>query len=132
MNHRERIGANRPARLHVHRQVVRIALAAIAWTLAAVWILFSHSYYGPLLFGVVTLLVLMFVVLPWVLLRFGRGREAEPPVTFREWSDGRFETANGPIEARDAAIMILLLPAAIAVGMTAFGLIEFLTADGIL
>ena len=64
MNHREAIGGNLPERLHVHRRIVGVALAAIAWTLAAVWILFSHSYYGPLLFGVVTLLVLMFVALP--------------------------------------------------------------------
>jgi hypothetical protein len=131
MNHREAIGGNLPERLHVHRRIVGLALAAIAWTLAAVWILFSHSYYGPLLFGVVTLLVLMFVALPWILLRLGRGREEQPSLSFREWTHGRFETANGPITAGEAAVMILLLPTTIAVGMTAFGLIEFLSAEGI-
>jgi hypothetical protein len=45
---------------------------------------------------------------------------------------GQLDTASGPVDARDAAIMILLIPMAVAVGMTALGLIEFLTAEGFL
>ena len=74
----------------------------------------------------------MFIALPWILLRFRSGREGEAPVSFREWRHGQFDTASGPIEAGQAAIMVLLLPTAIAVGMTAFGLIEFLSAEGVL
>jgi hypothetical protein len=131
---RERIGANRPAARSVHRAVVRLALGAMTWTVLAIWILFSHSYYGILLFGVVTFLVSMFVVLPWVLSRFNRRREpaADSTQTFREWREGRFETGSGPVDARDAAIMILLIPMAVAVGFTAIGLLEFLTAEGVL
>jgi hypothetical protein len=131
---RERIGANRPAVRSVHRAVVRLALGAMIWSVLAVWILFSHSYYGILLFGVVTFLVGVFVVLPWVLSRFNRRREptADTAQTFREWREGEFETGSGPVDARDAAIMILLIPMAVAVGFTAIGLLEFLTAVGVL
>jgi hypothetical protein len=131
MTSRERHGANRPLWDHVHPAIRRIALGLIVWTVGAVWVLFSHSYYGPLLYGVVTLLVGFFVLLPMVLLRMGRqGTEHSP--SFGDWMNGQFDTASGPIEAREAAIMILLIPMAVAFGMTALGVIEFLTAEGIL
>ena len=131
MVNRERHGANRPVWDHVHPAIRKIALGLIVWTLGAVWVLFSHSYYGPLLYGVVTLLVGLFVLLPIVLLRMGR-RDESPSSSFANWLNGRFDTASGPIEAREAAVMILLIPMAVAVGMTALGLGEFLTAEGVL
>jgi hypothetical protein len=94
-------------------------------------VLFSHSYYGPLLYGVVTLLVGFFVLLPMILFRIGR-QSAEQSPSLGNWMHGQLDTASGPVDARDAAIMILLIPMAVAVGMTALGLIEFLTAEGFL
>jgi len=131
MTNREGHGANRPLWDHVHPAVRHIALGLIVWTLGAVWVLFSHSYYGPLLYGVVTLLVGFFVLLPMILLRMGP-QDQGPSSSFHTWLNGRFDTATGPIEAREAAVMILLIPMAVAVGMTALGLIEFLTAEGVL
>src|SRR5262245_37032161 len=115
---RETIGANRPAARGVHRTVVRLALGAIIWSVLAGWISFSHRYSGILVFGMVTFLVTGFVVLPWVLSRFKQRREppADEAQTFREWREGTFETGSGPVEGRDAAIMILLIPMAVAVG----------------
>lgn len=131
MTDRERFGANRPLWAHVHPAVRRIALALIVWTVGAVWVLFSHSYYGPLLYGFVTLLVGVFVLLPMILFRIGP-QDSGHPSSFRAWMNGRFDTASGPIEAREAAVMILLIPMAVAVGMTALGLGEFLMAEGVL
>jgi len=132
MRNRESPRANRPLWLGVHPLIPRIALGLIVWSIAAVWVLFSHSYYALLLHGVVTFLVGAFVVVPWVLLRFGRKPDDPPAPKFRDWAHGRFDTASGPIDAREAAIMVLLLPMAVAVGITAFGLIEFLTITGVL
>ena len=131
MSDRERLGANRPLWDHVHPFVGRVALGLIIWTIGAVWVLFSHSHYGPLLYGVVTFLVSFFVLLPRVLFRIGR-QDGEQPPAFREWMHGQLDTATGPVDAGEAALMILLIPMAMAVGMTALGLIEFLTAEGIL
>jgi hypothetical protein len=131
MTNRERYGGNRPLWEHVHPAIRRIALGPIAWTIGAVWVLFSHSYYGPLLYGVVTLLVGFFVLLPMILFRIGR-QSAEQSPSLGNWMHGQLDTASGPVDARDAAIMILLIPMAVAVGMTALGLIEFLTAEGFL
>lgn len=67
MANRERSGANRPLWTDLHPVVGRLALGLIIWTVGAVWVSFSHSYFGPLLFGVVTFLVGIFVLLPRVL-----------------------------------------------------------------
>jgi hypothetical protein len=120
-------GRNRRQSLDVHPVIKRLGLATILWTLAAIWILFSGSYYGVLIFGVVTLLVAIFVAVPWLLPRLGRPRDDTPGPSFREWKDSEFDTASGPIDAREAAVLILLVPLSIAVGMTAFGLLAFLT-----
>jgi hypothetical protein len=129
----ERSGQNRPLWLGVHPMVIRLAVGATIWTVAAVWILFSHSYYGILLFSVISFLVTMFLMLPWVLSRIARETDnPEKHTTFNEWRSGEFDTASGPMKASEAAVMILLIPMAVAVGMTAIGLLELLTAEGVL
>jgi hypothetical protein len=132
MTQRERFGANRPRWLHLHPMVGRLAVALIVWAVGAVWVLFG-SYEGPLLYGIVTFLVLTFVALPWTLLRFLRRKgEAAQPSTFKDWTGGRFDTASGSIEAGEAAIMILLVPLAVAIGVTGLGLVRILTVLGVL
>ena len=132
MRDRENPRATRRLWLDLHPLVPRIALGLIVWSVAAVWILFDHSYYALLLHGVVTFLVGAFVVVPWVLMRLGRKSKAPPSPKFGDWAHGKFDTASGPMDAREAAIMVLLLPMAVAIGITAFGLIEFLTITGVL
>ena len=132
MRNRENQRANRPLWLFVHPVIPRIAIGLIVWSVAAVWILFDHSYYALLLHGVVTFLVGTFIVVPWVLLRLERKSNAPPSPRFGDWAHGEFDTASGPMDAREAAIMVLLLPMAVAIGITAFGLIEFLTITGVL
>jgi hypothetical protein len=129
---RERLGSNRPQWLYVHPSITDVALMAVAWTVGVVWILFSHGYYAPLMFGVVTLLAVIFVVLPFILFRLGRKGDAPPPPAFLEWADGQLDTATGPIDGREAAIMILLIPIALAVGMTALGLVNVLASGAVL
>jgi hypothetical protein len=129
---RETFGRNRRQSLDVHPVIKRLGIATVLWTVAAIWILFSHSYYGILLFGVVTFLVLIFLAVPWLLPRLGRRRDDTPGPTFREWADSDFDTASGPVDAREAAVLILLVPLSIAVGMTAFGVLAFLSAEGVL
>ena len=122
---------NRRQSLDVHPVIRRLGIGTILWTVAAIWILFNHSYYGVLLFGVVTLLVAVFVAVPWLLFRLGRRDDASEQ-TFREWMDSDFDTASGPVDAREAAVLILLVPLSIAVGMTAFGVLAVLSSAGVL
>jgi hypothetical protein len=129
---RESFGTNRRRSTRVHPVVTRLGIGTIAWTLGAIWVLFSRSYYGVLLFGVVTFLVGTFVALPWLLFRFGRQSSDPSETSFRNWLDGDFETASGPVDAREAAVLILLVPLSIAIGMTAFGVLALLSARGVL
>ena len=122
---------NRRQSLDVHPVVRRLGIGTILWTVAAIWILFNHSYYGVLRFGVVTLLVAVFVAVPWLLFRLGRRDDASEP-SFREWMDSDFDTASGPVDAREAAVLILLVPLSIALGMTAFGVLAYLSSIGVL
>lgn len=122
---------NRRQSLDVHPVIRRLGIGTILWTVAAIWILFNHSYYGVLLFGVVTLLVAVFVAVPWLLFRLGRRDDASEQ-TFREWMDSDFDTASGPVDAREAAVLILIVPLSIAVGMTAFGVLAVLSSAGVL
>lgn len=132
MRNREDPPATRPLWLFVHPVIPRIAIGLTVWSVAAVWVLFDHSYYALLLHGVVTFLVGAFIVLPWVLLRLSRKSNTPPSPKFGDWAHGKLDTASGPIDAREAAIMVLLLPVAVAIGITAFGVIEFLTITGVL
>jgi hypothetical protein len=129
---RESFGTNRRRSARVHPVVTRVGIGTIAWTLGAIWILFSRSYYGVLLFGVVTFLVGTFVALPWLLFRFGHRKSDASETSFTNWLDGDFETASGPVDAREAAVLILLVPMSIAIGMTAFGVLALLSAKGVL
>ena len=122
---------NRRQSLDVHPVIRRLGIGTILWTVAAIWILFNHSYYGVLLFGVVTLLVAVFVAVPWLLFRLGRRDDASEQ-SFRDWMDSDFDTASGPVDAREAAVLILLVPLSIAVGMTAFGVLAVLSSAGVL
>jgi hypothetical protein len=122
---------NRRQSLYVHPVVRRFGIGTILWTVAAIWILFNHSYYGVLIFGVVTLLVMVFVAIPWLLFHLGRRDDTSEP-SFREWMDSDFDTASGPVDAREAAVLILVVPLSIALGMTAFGVLAYLSSVGVL
>jgi len=123
---------NRPVWTELHPLIFLITLGLAIWSIAAMWILFSHSYYGPLLFAMVTVLVAIFLALPWILLSSRHDTDEPQPRRFREWAHGDLDTASGPIDARHAAIIILSVPVSVAVGLTVFGLFEYLTAIGVL
>jgi hypothetical protein len=118
--------------VELHPLVSRITLGLAIWSVAAMWIFFDHSYYGPLLFAVVTVLVAIFMALPWILLGSRHDTDERQPRRFRDWAHGELDTASGPIDARHAAIIILSVPVSVAVGFTVFGLLEYLTAIGVL
>jgi len=97
MKDRKQLQANRPQWAELHPLITWLTLALAIWSIAAMWIFFDHSYYGPLLFAVVTFLVGMFVALPWILLHSRRDPGEHPPSRFRDWTRGELDTASGPL-----------------------------------
>jgi len=101
------------------------------WLVLSVWS-FAGSGYTDFLLAVVSGFVFIAVAVPYVLWRVGRkdpGRAAEGE-SFRDWAAGEFDTWQGRLRGANAAIEILLPIAAVAFGMTAFGLVYLFTLHG--
>lgn len=106
----------------------RIYAALTIWLVLSVWVLFSRGSYVGLSDSIITLFFAVFVGIPvmlWLSWRHNaepqdQNREAAP---FGEWAADSFATWTGRISGREASIQILLPIAAVAIGMTIFGLV---------
>ncbi|HEY7230615.1 MAG TPA: hypothetical protein VH558_09615 [Pseudolabrys sp.] len=112
----------------LHPRIYTAIVGLTVWLVLSVWALFSRGNYEGLTLSVITLFFTVLVGIP-VLLWLTWRRNAAPheqtrvPAPFREWSTNSFETWTGGLSGRDASIQILLPIAAVAIGMTIFGLV---------
>jgi hypothetical protein len=115
----------------VHPRVYQ-AIAALALCLIlSVWVFFSFGSYNAVMFGVVTVFIVIAVGLPLILSRVGDGLEdAEHdhhrPAAFREWASSEFNAWSGPLGAKEAVVQVLLPIAAVSIGLTLIGLAFYL------
>lgn len=126
----EHLRRNVAVRSHLHPAIPRIMLAAVAWTVVALWVLFDDRA-TALSLGVVTVFALAYCIVPLVLWRASPRPQADRP-SLKHWLEGEFETDRSVINARDALTMTLLIPIASAVGLTAVSFIAWLAARGVL
>lgn len=125
---------NRPVSNRLHRRVYA-AMIGLALVLAlSVWG-FAGPGYADFVLVVVTAFVLGAVGLQYFLWRVaGRRRNAGPAPgdrkPFRDWADSEFDTGQGRLEGRSAAVEILLPLAAVAFGMVAFAIVLHFAAPG--
>lgn len=111
------------------------ALAGFAlWMVIAAWIFFSGQGYASFILTVVTGFFLIAAAIPFLIWRVWRTRSnpsaaeiRKPP--FSDWLRGEFETWQGRVESREAAVEVLLPLGIAAIGMTGFGLM-FYVAGG--
>jgi len=110
------------------------ALAGFAlWMVIAAWIFFSGQGYASFILTVVTGFFLIAAAIPFLIWRVWRTRSnasaeiRKPP--FSDWLRGEFETWQGRVESRDAAVEVLLPLGIAAIGMTGLGLM-FYVASG--
>ena len=120
---------NVPAATALHPAVYAMLATCTLWIVAAAWIFFAGNIYAGLQLAVATFFAVMFLSTPLWLLRLSRRRQSASS-EFREWANGEFEIADGRIEARHAAVMVLIAPVAAAVGLTAIGFVAWLAATG--
>jgi hypothetical protein len=78
--------------------------------------------------------LLIFVGLPFVLSRVSRddADDGAPRRSFRNWASCEFDTWQYRLSCKNAAVEVLLPVAAIAFGMTAFGVILLLVSHGVI
>lgn len=119
----------------LHPLVYKSMIGLVVWLVLSVWLLFGTGQYVGLDFAVVTLFFLIAVAIPVLLWATWRrnapaGERRTTTQTLQEWIACTFSTWTGPLSGREAAMQILLPIAAVAIGMTIFGVVFDLTVPG--
>ena len=128
---REVIRRNRRVSDHLHPFVYMAIVGLALWLVLSVWG-FAGGGYTDFLLAVVSGFVFIAVALPYTLWRVWRKNQGpdaarENRESFRDWASGEFDTWQGRLKGANAAVEILLPIAAVAFGMTAFGIVWHFT-----
>jgi hypothetical protein len=122
--------SNRPQWPALHPAVYKLLIGSVAAMFLAVWVFFSHGAYTAFQLVVVAAFLVMFVGVPWVLARLAQAPTRSNEPSFGEWRAGDLSIHTGPIPAGEAALMILIAPAAVVIGIAAISAIAYLAAIG--
>jgi hypothetical protein len=117
---------NLPANDELHPLVYRSMIGLTIWLVLSIWALFSRGAYEGLTLSVITLFFLILVGIPvilWLTWRRNTDEQHGHTAPFNDWASHSFETWTGGISGREASLQILLPIAAVAIGMTIFGLV---------
>ena len=117
---------NRPNE-ELHPLIYQSIVGLTIWLVLSVWALFSRGAYIGLTLSVITLFFVVLLGIPLLLWLTWRRHIASNDqhnysALFSEWISSSFVTWTGAISGREAAVQILLPIAAVAIGMTIFGL----------
>jgi hypothetical protein len=132
------VPVERPISARLHPAVYVAIVSLTAWFVLSVWVLFGTQSYTSLDSGVITVFFVMAVGLPgaiWLTWRHhpeAHSRESDAGPSLRSWTSADFATWTGKQSAAQATVEILLPIAAVAFGITIFGLVFDLTAHGVL
>lgn len=104
-----------------------IALAFAGMLLAA-WQSFGGDGETNFVLIVILALCIVTAAIPFIIRRLATGRSsplraAAQPVELKRFLLSRVDTATGPLSGREALLQVLLIPLALAVAMTAIGLV---------
>ena len=113
----------------LHPRVYTILIAMTAWFALAVWSFAGYGVVNYLLF-IVNGFILIAVMLPLILSHVGHDNSAErddKKPSLRDWARWDYDTCVGRLSGAEAATEILLPIAAAAIGMTAIGIIFYVT-----
>lgn len=118
----------------LHPLVYRSMVGLTIWLVVSAWALFSRGTYEGLTLSVITLFFLVLVGIPlilWLTWRHNTEPETRRTEPFGEWASHAFETWTGRLSGLEASMQILLPIAAVAIGMTIFGLVFMLTVPNL-
>ena len=125
---------NSPARDYVHPVVYMAVIGLALWFVLSAWGFATDGYTDYLLVVVSGFIfaVLALTSALWWLWWKNRRRDAnqEEHESLRAWAAGDLDTWQDRVKGRNAAIEMLLPIAAVAFGMTAFGIVLHFTAQG--
>jgi hypothetical protein len=121
-------GLEGPASRELHPVIYKGMVALALWLVASIWSL-ARTPYTDFLLVVVTGFMGLTLLIPaalWWTRRRNRWLKAPADESFKSWIARPFETWQGRTTGVDAAVEILLPIAAVAFGMTALALVQFL------
>jgi hypothetical protein len=121
-----------PVSDHLHPLVYIALVALAAWFVLSAWG-FATDGYADYLLAVVSGFIFIAVALPYALSRIWRKSQrraanGQERTLFGEWASGQFATWQDRTSGANAAIEVLLPIAAVAFGMTAFGIVLHIAA----
>jgi hypothetical protein len=116
----------------LHPAVYAAVVGCVIWMLLAAWYWFGNGSDVTLALAAVTGFSMAFVGIPIVIWRASSPAKRSRAAPLSEWMQGEFEGGSGQLHAWEAAIMVLLLPVASAVGLTAISIVAHLAASGTL
>lgn len=124
---------NRPVSDRLHPYIYTAVAGLTLWFAVSAWVFFSDDEYTGFMIAVVSGFFFVAVAIPLALWRISRKyQESDDPrdaaASFRDWASGDFATWQDRRNAPGAAIEILLPIAAVAFGITAFGIVFHFTA----
>jgi len=128
----------RPVTSRLHRDVYGLLIGLALWLVLSVW-LFAGAGVTDYLLVIVSGFVFIAVALPLILSRVKRAddateadavKAADKPQSFRDWATSDFAISQGRLSGTQAATQILLPIAAVAFGMTAFGIALHIAEHG--
>jgi hypothetical protein len=118
---------NLPVNNELHPLVYRSLVGLAAWLVLSIWFLFDRGAYVELIIAMITVFFVIVTGIPILIWMTWRRRAAHPEhapeESFRAWASQEFSTWTGILPGGAAATQILLPIAAVAFGMTIFGLV---------
>ena len=118
----------------LHPRVYALVIGLALWFVLSVWSFFTGPGVTDYLLFIVSGFIFIAVMLPLILSRVGRTNDAAEMdgklPSFHDWAALDFDTWQGRLSGAQAAAQILLPIAAVAFGMTAFGIALHIAEHG--
>ena len=107
----------------LHPGVYWVLAGLSVWFVFSVWIFFSGVGSTDYLLAIAGGFILLVVALQFLLSRVRGMKDSQRQPSYHEWKSWSFDTWTGRLRGSQAAAEILLPVAAVAFGMTAFGIV---------
>lgn len=115
----------RPVVSALHPRVYAVVMGLACWLVLSLWLFAGGGPVDYLLFivgGFIFIAVMLPLILSQVTRMDGATPERDTQRSYRDWAASEFDTWQGRLTGRAAAVQILLPIAAVAIGMTLFGI----------
>jgi hypothetical protein len=109
-------------RKDMHPGVYKLALVCWLLLLGIFWVTFSGSTAALFMVTVGTFYAAVFFGVPFLMSRIG-GFSSHSPLPLVDFTEGAFDTIDGPIGGGEALLQVILVPLALGIGGVAIGFI---------